>query len=399
MLSSAQVLSGVGVATGVVAGSLLVADLSGSEGLAGLAQTSGVLGAAVVAAPLGALSNRVGRRPSLTLGYGIGAVGALVVIVSASAHLLPMLLLGTFLVGAATAAGLQGRYAATDLAEPSRVGFSLSVVVWATTIGAVAGPNLMAPAAHLASGLGLIPLTGPYLLTLTALAAGSLLVWFALRPDPLITERAMRGVVEQPRHASLAEVRDVLRGSPGAVLAITTLAVGYVVMVMVMVMTPVHMQHVDVSLTVIGFVISVHILGMYAFSPAVGWLADHVGARPCIGVGVIILALATLLAGTAPGDDIARLGVGLFLLGLGWSFTMVAGSALLTESVDDADRPAVQGFGDTVMNAAAATGGVVAGIVVMAASYAWLNFVAVICLMPLVYLLVREDARRGVPVG
>jgi MFS family permease len=303
------------------------------------------------------------------------------------------MLLGTFLVGAATAAGLQGRYAATDLAEPSRVGLSLSVVVWATTLGAVAGPNLMAPASRFADRLGLTPLAGPYLVTMTALALGSLLVWSLLRPDPLVTERAMRGVVEQPHHASLAEVRAVLRATPAAVVGIAAMAIGYAAMVMVMVMTPVHMHHVDVRLSAIGLVISVHILGMYAFSPAVGWLADRVGPRPVIGVGVIVLAVATLLAGTAPGDDIPRLGLGLFLLGLGWSCTLVAGSALVTESVDDADRPAVQGFGDTMMNAVAAVGGVVAGVVVVAASYAWLNFVAVLSLFPLVYLLIREDVR------
>jgi MFS family permease len=398
VLSSAQVLSGVGVAAGVAAGSLLVADLTGSEGMAGLAQTAGVLGAAVAAAPLGALSNRVGRRPSLALGYAIGATGALIVIISATAHFLPTLLLGTFCVGSATAAGLQGRYAATDLAEPSRVGFSLSVVVWATTIGAVAGPNLMAPASHLADRLGLLPLTGPYVVTLLALATGALVVWTLLRPDPLVAERALRGVVQQPVHATFAEVRSVLRGNDAAVLGIAAMAVGYVVMVMVMVMTPVHMHHVDATLTVIGLVISVHILGMYAFSPVVGWLTDRYGPRPAIWTGVVVLAVSTLLAGSAPGMDVPRLTAGLFLLGLGWSFTLVAGSALVTESIADADRPGVQGFGDTVMNGCAAVGGVVAGVVVMAASYAWLNAVAAVCLVPLVLLLARDQRPSPRPV-
>lgn len=390
VLSTAQVLSGVGVASGVAAGSLLVADLTGSEGMAGLAQTAGVLGAAVAAAPLGALSNRIGRRPSLALGYTIGALGAVIVIVSATAHFLPTLLLGTFCVGSATAAGLQGRYAATDLAEPSRVGFSLSVVVWATTIGAVAGPNLMAPASHLADRLGLLPLTGPYVVTLLALATGAVVVWTLLRPDPLVTERRLRGVIEQPVPATFAEVRAVVRVSPGAILGIASMAIGYVVMVMVMVMTPVHMQHVDATLTLIGLVISVHILGMYAFSPLVGWLTDRYGPRPAIWTGVMILAASTVLAGTAPGMDMPRLGAGLFLLGFGWSFTLVAGSALVTESIADPDRPGVQGFGDTVMNGAAAIGGVVAGVVVAVGSYAWLNAVAALCLIPLVALLLRE---------
>jgi MFS family permease len=161
-------------------------------------------------------------------------------------------------------------------------------------------------------------------------------------------------------------------------------------MVMVMVMTPVHMQHVDVTLQVIGLVISVHIVGMFAFSPLVGAVADRVGPRPVIAAGGVTLILATLLAGTAPGDDVVQLGLGLFLLGLGWSCTLIAGSALLTESVPEADRPAAQGAGDTMMNAAAAAGGVVAGIVVAFASYAWLNLLAAALVLALLAPSVRQ---------
>jgi len=393
VLSSSQVLGGIGVAAGVAAGSLLVADVTGSEGLAGLAQTSGVIGAAVAAAPLAMLSNRRGRRPGLALGFLLGGVGGLVVIASAVAGFLPTLLAGTMLVGAATAAGQQSRYAASDLAEPSRVGFSLSLVVWATTVGAVLGPNLMAPASSVATSLGLPALTGAYLVTSSALLAAAVVVMVLLRPDPLIVERRVRGVTSSPQHASLAEVRAVLRRTPLAVLGVTAIAIGHAVMVMVMVMTPVHMQHVEVTLTVIGLVISVHILGMYAFSPVVGWLADRVGAVRCIAVGVVVLAGSTVVAGTAPGDDVVRLGCGLFLLGLGWSFTLVSGSALITETVDDADRPGVQGFGDTVMNLAGGAAGIVAGVVVAVASYGWLNLVAALLLLPLAVLLLSGRGR------
>jgi len=161
-------------------------------------------------------------------------------------------------------------------------------------------------------------------------------------------------------------------------------------------MTPVHMQHVDVTLQVVGLVISVHILGMYAFSPVVGWLADRRGSVTVIAWGVVVLALSTLIAGTAPGDSVVQLGVGLFLLGLGWSATLVGGSALLSTSVPEETRPAAQGVGDTVMNLAAAVGGVLAGVIVYAASYGWLNVAAALCLVPLAAALVRRRVAGAV---
>jgi MFS family permease len=162
------------------------------------------------------------------------------------------------------------------------------------------------------------------------------------------------------------------------VLGIASVALGHVVMVMVMVMTPVHMAHVDVSLQLIGLVISVHIAGMYAFSPVVGWGVDRLGRVPVIVVGIAILLASCVVAGTAPADDVTRLGLGLFLLGLGWSCTLIAGSTLVTDEVAPAERPSVQGLSDLTMNASAAVGGVVAGIVVAVGSYGLLCAVAAV---------------------
>jgi hypothetical protein len=186
----------------------------------------------------------------------------------------------------------------------------------------------MEPASRLADTLGLPPLSGPYLLTAATVTLAALLIAGGLRPDPLLESRvrahaeAEASGAEPPRpHGSLlAELAHgvrVVRLSPGASLAVSSIAVGHVVMVMVMVMTPVHMQHVDVTLQVVGLVISVHILGMFAFSPLVGWLVDRRGSIPVIAAGVVVLAVACLLAGTAPGDAVGQLGFGLFLLGLG----------------------------------------------------------------------------------
>jgi MFS family permease len=224
-----------------------------------------------------------------------------------------------------------------------------------------------------------------------------------LRPDPLLEARRLsRQAATDPTDdehrgmmAELAHGWRVVRASSGATLAVASIAVGHVVMVMVMVMTPVHMQHVDVTLQVVGLVISVHILGMFALSPVVGWLADRWGSTTVIGIGIALLASATFVAGTASGDQVMRLGVGLFLLGLGWSGTLVGGSALLSKSVPDEVRPAAQGVGDTVMNVAAAVGGAAAGVIVYAASYAWLNAAAALCLVPLAVGLARYLSQQG----
>ncbi len=393
VLGSAQVVDGIAIGASIAAGSLLVLQITGSDAWAGLSQTCVVLGAAAAAVPLARLSNQRGRRAGLTFGLSVGALGAAVIVVAGVLDSLPLLLFGAFLVGAASAASYQARYAATDLAAPARVGISLSLVVWASTVGAVVGPNLMAPAADVADAMGLPRLTGPFLVTATGLLAGAIVVQLLLRPDPLLTARRLRGESTTPPHVSLRAGLATARSYPLAVVGLVSIAIGHAVMVMVMVMTPVHMNDMDVTLSVIGLVISVHVLGMYAFSPLVGWLTDRWTPRAVVLIGIGVFVLATALAGLAPDMAMVQLGCGLFLLGLGWSCTLVAGSALITEAVPLAQRPAVQGAGDTLMNLAGALGGAVAGIVVWLGSYHWLNLIAALLLVPLTVLTVRPGRR------
>ena len=386
VLAGAQVLSGVAVAGSIPAGSLLAASVSGSEAAAGLAQTAGVTGAALLALPLATLALRRGRRAALATGYGIGAIGAAVVIAAAVAGSLPLLLVGCLLVGVASASGYQARYAATDLAEPSTLARSLSYVVWGATVGAVLGPNLLAADGDLARSLSLPPLAGPYVVALACLAVATAGLWLLLRPDPYLLATAHRdaepGTASAPRPSMRAGIEH-LRARPRAVLGIVVIAVGHVVMVMVMVMTPVHMAHVDVTLQVIGLVISVHVAGMYALSPVVGWAVDRAGRLPVAAAGIAILLAACLIAGLAPADDALVLGIGLFLLGLGWSCTLIAGSAIVTDATDPAERPAVQGLSDLALNVAGAFGGAVAGVVVLVSSYGVLCAVSALPLLAL----------------
>lgn len=384
-LAAAQVLNGVGVAGTVAAGSLLVSSITDSETLAGLAQTSAVLGAAALALPLARLTAHGGRRLALSVGYISGVIGSVFAILGGAHRNLFFMLLGTFLVGAASAAGYQARFAAIDLATNETRAKQLSFVVWGSTIGAVAGPNLMDPAGNLAEIFNLPRLVGPYIVSATTLFFATVVIHIFLRPDPYLTAEKQANVVQHK--GSTKSALSHIRANPKALFAISAIAVGHVAMVSVMVMTPIHMKHVDVSLRIIGFVISVHVLGMYAFSPVVGALSDRLGRVRVIQIGLLILLASAIVAGTAAADDAIQLGVGLFLLGLGWSCTLIAGSAYLSESVSVEMRPASQGASDLVMNLSGAGGGALAGIIIGALSYGWLCLFAAV---PVVFLFINS---------
>ena len=377
VLATAQVLNGVGVAGTVAAGSLLVASITNSETLAGLAQTSSVLGAAALALPLARLTSRGGRRLALSVGLIAGVIGSLLAIFGGSRENIYLMLTGTFLVGAASAAGYQARFAAIDLATDEKRAKQLSFVVWGSTIGAVSGPNLMEPSGNLAESLGLPRLTGPYLISAVTLALAVLVIQLFLRPDPYLTAAKDSGAATLPRVKTKVALKHI-RSNARASFAIASIAIGHIAMVAVMVMTPVHMAHVDVTLTIIGLVISVHVLGMYAFSPLVGALTDRLGRLKVIQIGVAILLSSALISGFARADDAITLGIGLFLLGLGWSCTLIAGSALLTESVSPEFKSASQGASDLVMNLSGASGGAIAGVVIATLSYGWLCLLSAI---------------------
>lgn len=406
LLFVTQIIGGIGVTIGVAVGALLAARIAGTA-VAGLAQSAAVVGGALLAVPVTRIMTGHGRRPGLAVAYLVGAAGGVLVVLAAVTRWVPLLFLGMLLFGGGTAANLQARYAAVDLAEPARRGRQLSLIVWATTIGAVAAPNFAALADHTTNGWGLPPLAGPFAFSAAAfvLAAGVLLV--LLRPDPLLTARRLAaagtplaapapGSSGSPRGAVVRLAWRTVRRRPAARLGIAAVAVGHVVMVAVMSMTPVRLGefHPDADvLRVVGIVLSLHIAGMYALSPVVGWLTDRLGRRAVILGGVAVLLAACAIAGTA-GHHTPGLSVGLTLLGLGWSGTMVAGSTLLSESVPTAVRPAVQGFADLIMGLAGAAAAALSGFVMRMAGYPTLTLLAAIAAVPLVAL-----ALRPVPTG
>ncbi|MGN9792884.1 MFS transporter [Streptomyces sp. OZ13] len=394
VLIASQILGGLGVATGIALATVLAHEVSGTEALAGLAPTATVAGTALLSVPLAALMTARGRRPGLVLAYLIGALGAGLVVVAAVLGHFPLLLVGMAGFGAASSANLQARFAAADLAEPERRGRAISTVVWATTIGAVLGPNIASPAGRSVSGLGIPPAAGPFLWAAGVFLVSAVLVLVLLRPDPLLTARAMSPADRSPEGRSLKAGLLAVRESPMARLALVTVAVSHTAMVSIMSMTPVALGHHGAGIELIGLVISGHIAGMYAFSPVMGRLADRVGRLAVIGVAAGLLCAAAVLAGTAGGNH-KQTAAGLFLLGLGWSAGLVSGSTLLTESVPQPTRAAVQGLSDLAMNTAAGVGGAAAGLVVAQAGYGWLNAVGVVLLLPMAGLAVHRALARA----
>jgi len=396
LLFFTQIIGGVGVAIGVTVGALLAASLAGTA-LSGVAQSAAVVGAALFAVPITRLMRSRGRRPGLATAYALGATGAAVTVLAAGAGSLPGLFLGLFLFGGGTAANLQARYAAVDLADPVRRGRSLSLIVWATTIGAVAGPSLAPLADRLVRPWGIAEFAGPFAFSALAFLAAGVLILLLMRPDPLLTARQYLSsptptpepvVTALPTTGIRAAFREVT-ASPGARLGIAAVAMGHLVMVGVMAMTPVHIGegHGD-TLRIVGIVLSAHIAGMYALAPVTGWLTDKVGRRPVILGGIALLLGACAVAGTA-GHDTTRLTLGLTMLGMGWSASMVGGSTLLTESVGAANRPSVQGLSDLVMGLAGASAGALSGVVVAWSSYATLTVLAAVATVPLIALALR----------
>ena len=428
-LVGSQVLGGVGMACGIAVGALIAEDLSGTEALAGVGTTSQVLGTALLTIPVARATASRGRRVGLRLGLSVAFVGAALVLVAAVLRSFPLFVVGMFLFGGGTTANNQTRYAAADLATPARRGRDLSIVVWATTIGSVAGPNLVGPGKAVAQALGLPELVGVFTFSLVGFVLAWLVVDRFLRPDPLLTARRLdaearrpaagsagsagsagakatadargaEGSVDapvdspaavdgaapgtaaasaDPAAASVADVPNhdgsmrrgmaVVRANPRALQGMLVMALGHLVMVSVMVMTPIHMKQGHAELEVIGFVISVHILGMYALSPVVGLAVDRWGSHWVATVGGVVLMGAAVLASWTAAGWSSLLLAALFLLGVGWSCTLVSGSTLLTAAVTTDERPATQGLADVVMGLAGAVGGVAAGVVVGSLGY------------------------------
>jgi MFS family permease len=384
---TSQVLGGAGLAAGVTVGALLAQQMLGSTALAGLPAALFTGGSALAALGVGRLSDRFGRRTGLALGYGAGAVGGAGVVVAATMDSVAVLLLSLTVYGAGTATNLQARYAGADLAAPTARGRAVSTVLVATTLGAVAGPNLVDVTGDAAQRAGIPALAGPFALAAVAYTLAGLVLLVMLRPDPLVTAKRLAHVDNEP---SDPEPRYLEEDRPASSHVITskvhpglhplerrrtlaTAAIAMVltqlVMVAIMTMTPVHLREHGHGLSAVGGVIAVHIAAMYLPSPLTGWLADRFGRRPVLVAAGIVLLAAGVVAATAPTDSVIALAVALGMVGLGWNLGLIGGTAMVTDCTLVDDRARVQGGLDVGIAVAGATGGIASGAVVAASSY------------------------------
>lgn len=366
ILIFSQVLGGAGLAAGVTVGALLAEDMIGSTRFAGLPAALFTIGSAATAFLVGVLSDRGGRRVGLAVGYFAGAAGGLGITVAAIIDDVPLLLVSLFVYGAGTATNLQARYAGGDLASPERRGAAVSTVLVATTLGAVAGPNLVGPIGSFVEPYGIPPLAGPFALAAIAysLAAVVLMIW--LHPDPLLTARAW-GREDAAASQTVAEpgVIDVVAVRLGALAMVTA----QLVMIAVMTMTPVHMRDHGHGLGATGLVIGLHVAAMFLPSPLTGRLADRYGSMKIVGAGGVSLVGAGIVAAAAPTDSAPLLAIALILLGLGWNLGLLGGTTLISKAVPLEGRARVQGRVDVAVAIAGATGGLSSGVIVAATSY------------------------------
>jgi MFS family permease len=375
VLTAGQVFSGFGLGSTLSIGSLLALELSGTTAWAGAAATFSTLGAAAWAIPLARRAYARGRRVALATGAAIAITGASLIITATALKFFPLLLVALFLLGAGSATGLQARFAATDLPANKSTARDLSIVVWATTVGAVVGPNLFGPGEILGAWLGLPEMTGPFFITILSQITATCIFWFGLRPDPLQTAQKLGDAKAAKPKLSIGTAIQTLREHPVAAYAVATIALSHMVMVSVMSMTPAHLEQHGASLAVVGFTISIHIGGMYAFSPIFGWLADKFGKIKTVLIGQTIYVAALLFAGIGMENEQSVL-LGLFLLGLGWSASTVSASALLSSSLPAEQKTNVQGMSDSLMNLSGALGGAVAGSIMAALMFVGLNLSA-----------------------
>jgi MFS family permease len=401
VLVVSNLLGGVGVASGVAVGGLLVEELGGTA-VAGVGQAASVLGAAVAAVPLATLAVRRGRRWSLATGYGVALLGALLVIVGAVAGALVVLMVGLGLFGVAQAVNLQSRYAAAEGASAQSRGRAMALVLWATTIGAVAGPNLTATGARAGDGLGLPALAGPYLFSLVAFTVAGMVIAVLYRAPATVPATPGSGpAVVEPGEAPLGAVAALRWAArhPVPRFAVVLTAVAHSAMVMVMVMTPLHMQHRGMSLELVGLVISLHVLGMYALSPVFGWVSDRFGPLRLALAGLVLLALAVALGFVAAlvGEDSRATAAALVVLGTGWSASVIAASALLAAVPSDRVRVPLQGATDAGMSYAGAVAAALAGPILALGGFRAVNVAAAILLTPAGVLM--AGALRSLPTG
>lgn len=369
-------LGTTGYIAAVTVSTLAVEEITGRATLSGLPGALAVAGTAVGTTLLTLRVGERGRRPGLILGYFLGTLGAVTAVLAIVAGSFPLLLVGMAVTGLGRASNQLARYTAAELYPPDRRASALSVIVWAGTIGSVVGPSLLQPSGRITSAWGTSELGGGYLVTAVFMAAAMALYLIALRPDPMTIAHDQHDAAD----TAAAGFGDSFH-QPHVRVALAALIAGQVVMVLIMTATPLHIRHGGSDLATVGLVMSAHTLGMFAFSPITGRLADRIGRYQTVIISLVVLGLSALLAATIPADSTPALLVALFLLGVGWNLGFVAGSALLTVGFAPGLRARLQGRADSITWMSSAVASVSSGYLFQVFDYRILSLVGLVLLV------------------
>ncbi|AOM81748.1 putative MFS-type transporter ydeG [Salisediminibacterium beveridgei] len=390
-----QLFGGLGLAAGITVGALLAQEMLGTEGIAGVPTALFTLGSALAALLVGRFSQRFGRRIGLTIGFTAGGLGAVGVVIAAVLNHVPLLFIALFIYGAGTATNLQARYAGTDLASETQRAKAVSIAMVATTFGAVAGPNLVSVMGDVALVFGIPALAGPFLLAGAAYLLAGFVLFVFLRPDPFLLAQAIT------REQDLADdingtVRPKARPANrrGIYAGAALMVLSQFVMVAIMTMTPIHMGNHDHSMGAIGMVIGVHVGAMFLPSLVTGYLVDRFGRKVMAVASGVTLFISGVLAAVGPADSMMAIMFALMLLGLGWNFGLISGTAILVDSTPLLTRAKTQGTVDVWIALAGAFGGGLSGVVVMYGNFATLSIAGAVVSL-LIIPIVRWMSARG----
>lgn len=373
---ASQMFGGAGLAAGITVGALLAQDMLGTEGYAGVPAALFTLGSAASALLVGRLSQRLGRRIGLATGFFGGGIGAVGVVLAAIFNSIPLLFLSLLIYGAGTATNLQVRYAGTDLARPTERAKAISTAMVFTTFGAVAGPNLVNATGKFAMSVGAPALSGPFMLAAAAFTLAGIILFLFLKPDPLIVAKAIADAElakQEQKQSAGSKNAGLTVNKSGIIVGATVMVLTQIVMIAIMTMTPIHMKHHGHGLGAVGIVIGIHVAAMYLPSLITGLLVDKFGRKLMSYAAGVTLLLSGLLAAFAPGDSMVLLVLALALLGLGWNFGLISGTAAIVDATPPQIRAKTQGTVDVLIALAGASGGALSGMVVAHSSYSTLS--------------------------
>jgi len=396
-----QIFGGAGLAAGITVGALIARDMLGSASFSGLPAALFTLGSALSAYLVGHLSQRFGRRYGLSTGFITGGIGAIGVIIAATIGNVLLLFLSLFIYGAGTSTNLQARYAGTDLANEKQRATAVSIAMVSTTLGAVAGPNLVTPMGKVASSIGIPALAGPFILAAFAYISAGLILLIFLKPDPFLVARAIeaRRIKEQVNQITdqVNQKLETKINRVGIVAGALVLVLSHVVMVAIMTMTPIHMEDHGNGLSAVGLVIGLHVAAMYLPSPITGILVDKIGRVFMVVASGITLAISGLMAAFVPGDSLLWLTVALILLGLGWKFGLISGTTIIVDSTNLKSRAKTQGSVDVWVALGGTAGSLLSGVIVAYSSYMMLGllgtYLALLIIPIIVWAQLKEKGK------